>query len=87
MNSLEKISLKGLIDSDISHDEFKLVINEEQNYFMLREIIRAKDNQLSNIERDRLTEHNKRIGIDETLRLNKIKSLKVKIEVQNLLKL
>ena len=87
MNSLEKISLKGLIDSDISHDEFKLVINEEQNYFMLREIIRAKDNQLSNIERDRLTEHNKRIGIDETLRLNEIKSLKVKIEVQNLLKL
>ena len=35
------------------------MINEEQNYFRLKENIRAKDDQLSNIERDRLIKHSK----------------------------
>ena len=48
---------KVLIDSGISHEEFTLVINEEQNYFRLKESIRSKDDQLSDIERDRLIEH------------------------------
>ena len=39
-----------------------LVINEKQNYFKLKETIRAKYHQLSDIERDRLAEHGKRIG-------------------------
>ena len=37
------------------------MINEEQNYFRLEEN-KAKDDQLSDIERDRLIEHGKRIG-------------------------
>ena len=69
MNSIEKIISKALIDPDLSHEEFILVINKEQNYFRLKESIRAKDDQLSDIERDRLIEHGKRVGQNE--RLNK----------------
>ena len=39
LNSIEKIISESLIDSDISQDEFTLVINEEQNYFRLKENI------------------------------------------------
>lgn len=46
------------MDTNIGHEEF----NEEQNYFRLKESIRAKDYQLSNIERDRLMEHGKKTG-------------------------
>ena len=43
------------------------MINEEQNYFRLKESIRAKGDQLSDIERDRLIEHGKRVGQNERL--------------------
>ena len=32
----------ALIDSDISHEEFTLVINEVQSFFRLKENIRVK---------------------------------------------
>ena len=35
LNSIEKIVSKALIDFDISHDEFTVVINEKQSYFKL----------------------------------------------------
>ena len=84
LNSIEKIISITIIDSDISHDEFTLVINEEQNYFRLKESKRAKDNQLGNIEPDRLTEQSKRIGMNKILKQNEGQSLKLKTAVQNL---
>ena len=42
-----------------------LVINEEEDYLRPKESIRTKDSQLGDIERDRLIEHSKRIGINE----------------------
>ena len=76
LNRIEKIISKALIDSDISHKEFTLVINEEQNYFGLKESMKAKENQLSYIEVYRLIEQVKRVGQNET-----------QTGVQNLLKL
>ena len=87
MNSIEKIISKALIDSDISHEELRLVIKEEQNYLRLKESIQKKDSQLDDIERDRLIEHGKRTGINEKLKQNERQSLKFKTEVWNLLKL
>ena len=68
MNSIENIIYKAQIDSDISHEELTLVINEEQKYLRLKESIRTKYCQQGDIERDRLTEHYKRIGISEILK-------------------
>ena len=70
LNIIEKTKSKALIDTDINHDEFTLMINEEQICFRLKENIRAKNNQLGAIEKGRLTEHCKRIGIKEILRQN-----------------
>ena len=75
LNSSEKIIPKALIDLKISHRQFNLVTNEEQNYFRLKKSIRAKDDQLSDIEQDGLIENGKRIGQNER------KSIKLKIEV------
>ena len=68
MNSIEKVISKVLIDSEISHKELMLVIHEKQNHVRLNGRIRTKDSQLSDIVRGRLTEHGKKIGIDETIR-------------------
>ena len=73
LNSIEKGTYKELIDSDISH--------EERSYFRLKENIRAKDNDLGDIEKDRLIEYNK------GMRQNERQSLKLKIKVENSLKL
>ena len=75
MNSTEEIISKKLKDSDISHGEFTLMINEEQNYFRLKVSIRSPGNQVGGIERGRLIEHIKRIS--QTYR----QSLKFKIKI------
>ena len=81
MNNIEKTISKALTDSDFSHEEFPLVINDEQNYLRLKKIIIIKDSQLDDIERDILIEHNKRIGIDQILKQNERQSLKRKTDV------
>ena len=58
----KKIICKALIDSNISNQEFTLVINKEQNQFRLKKNIRTKDDQLSDIEQDRFIEHVKELG-------------------------
>ena len=57
MDSVEKIIFNALINSDINHEKFTLVVNEEENYPRPKESIRTKDSQLDDIERDRLIEH------------------------------
>ena len=54
------------MDSNISHEKKPLVINEEEQLnCRLKESITAKDNQISCIEHNRLTELGKRIGQNE----------------------
>ena len=62
---MEKITSKSQVDSDISHEVVTLVINEEQHYFRLKESIRAQDDHMGDIERDRLIDYSKRIGQNE----------------------
>lgn len=45
---------KALIDSNITHELFIPVTNEEQKLFILKESIRTREDQLSNIEQNRL---------------------------------
>ena len=40
LNSIEKLVSQALIDLEISHEEFKPIINEEENYRRLKENIR-----------------------------------------------
>lgn len=64
LNSTEKIISEGLADSDVNLDEFTQVINGKLNYSGLKKN-RVKDDQCSNIERNRWTGHCKKNGVDE----------------------
>ena len=81
LNTIEKIMSKALMDSDMSHEEFTLVINEKQNFLRLKESIKRKDSQLGDIKRDRLIQHGKNNGISELLKQNERPSLKLKTEI------
>ena len=81
LNTIEKIMSKALMDSDMSHEEFMLVINEKQNFLRLKETIKRKDSQLGDIKRDRLIQHGKNNGINELLKQNERPSLKLKTEI------
>ena len=61
--STEKIISKALIDCDIIHKEFLLLIHAEQNYRKLTESIQIKDSQLHHVEQDRSIEHRKMLKI------------------------
>ena len=37
LNSIEKLVSQALLDLEISHEEFKAIINEEENYRRLKE--------------------------------------------------
>ena len=45
-----KIS-EALINNEISHEDFITIINEEKNYWELKEIIRMTNSQRSNTEK------------------------------------
>lgn len=75
LDNIERIISIALIDSDVSHEEFTLVINKEQNYFRIKESIRAKDDQLTEVEWNKLIDHGKRIEKNQRI------SLKLKTDV------
>lgn len=64
----EKITYEALIDANISLEEFTLVSNEAEYYQKLKGNIRIKDSERWVIERNKLIEHGKRIGINEMIR-------------------
>ena len=40
LNSIEKLMSQALIDLDISHEEFKRIVNEKEKYEQMKESIR-----------------------------------------------
>ena len=45
LNSIESKISKVFIDNEISHEDFEAIINEEKNYWELKESIRIMKNQ------------------------------------------
>ena len=70
LNSIESKVSEALINSEISHEDFMTIINEERNYRELKESIRMMKSQRSNTEKKNLIEEGKRNGIDEIVRQN-----------------
>ena len=58
LNSIRKLISQALIDLEISHEEYKSIINEEENYKRLKENIRMIK---SDDEKDELSENSKNI--------------------------
>ena len=42
LNSIETLMSQALIDLDISHEEFKTIVNEKEKYEQMKESIRNK---------------------------------------------
>ena len=61
LNSIENKISKALIDNDISHEDFEIVINEEKKYQELKESIRMMNNQRSDAEKVNLIKEGKKI--------------------------
>ena len=61
-----KTTFLGLIDTEISQEEFTLVTIEAENYHKPKESIRIENSSGSNIKNEPI-EHDKGIGINETI--------------------
>ena len=70
LNSIEKKVSEALINSEISHKDFMVIINEEKNYRELKESIRMMNSQISDAEKINLIEEGKKIGINEVINNN-----------------
>ena len=56
LNSIESKISKALVDNEISHEDFEIVINEEKKYRELKESIRVMNSQRSDVEKVNLIE-------------------------------
>ena len=81
LNSIESKITEALINNEISHEDFKTIINEERNYRELKESIRMMNCQRSDTKKINVIEEVKKTGIDEIIKRNEIisNSLKSKI--------
>ena len=72
LNSMERKISEALINYEISHEDFIIIINEERNYWELKESNRMINSQISDTGKTYLIEEGKKIGIDEIIRRNEI---------------
>ena len=59
LNSIESKVSEALINSEISHEDFMIIINEEKNYRELKESIRMMNSQRNDSEKINLIEEGK----------------------------
>ena len=66
------------MDNEISDEDFETVINEEKQYWELKESIRMMNSHRSDAEKVSLNEEGKKRGINEVIKDNEVinKSLK-----------
>ena len=81
LNSMERKISEALINNEISHEDFMVIINEEKTYRELKESIRMMNSKRSDTEKNYLIEEGKKRGINEVTKRNEFinNSLKSKI--------
>ena len=72
LNSIESKVSEALINSEISHEDFMTIINEQKRYRELKVSIRMMNIQRSDIEKIKLIEEGKKTGINEVIRCDEI---------------
>ena len=60
LNSIDSKVSEALINSEISHEDFMVIINEEKKYRELKESIRMMNNKKSDSEKINLIEEGKK---------------------------
>ena len=72
LNSIESKISEALINNEISHEDFMIIINEEKKYRELKESIIMMNSQRSDAEKIDLLEEGKKIGIGQVIKRNEI---------------
>ena len=72
LNSIESKISEALINNEISHEDFMLILNEQTKYRELKESIRMMNSQRSDAEKISLIEEGKKIDINEVIKRNEI---------------
>ena len=72
LNSIESKVSEALINSEMSHKNFMVIINEEKKYRELKESTRMMNSQRSDSEEISLIEEGKKIGINEVIKRNEV---------------
>ena len=72
LNSIESKISEALINNEISHEDFMIIINKEKKYQELKKSIRKMNSQRSDVEKVRLFEEGKKININEVIKRNGI---------------
>ena len=72
LNSKEGKESEALINSEISHEYFMVIINEEKKYRELKESIRMMNSLRGDSEKNILIEEGKKIGINEAIKRNEV---------------
>ena len=72
LNSIESKISEALINNEINHEDFMMIINEEKKYQELKESIRMMNSQRSAVEKIILIEEGEKIDISEVIKCNKI---------------
>ena len=72
LNSIENKISEALINNEISHEDFMIILNEQTKYQELKESIRMINSQRSDVEKISLMEEDKKISINEVIRWNEI---------------
>ena len=72
LNNIRSKISEALKNHEISHKNFKTILNEEKKYRELKENIRMMNTKRSDVEKISLIEEGKKIGINEVIKRNEI---------------
>ena len=72
LNSIESKISEALINNEISHEDFMMIINAENKHRELKESIGMMNIRRSVSEKIKPIEKGKKIGINEVIKQNKI---------------
>ena len=72
LNSIENKISKALIDNEISHEGFEIIINKEKIYRELKESIRMMNSHRNDVQKVDLIEESKKKGDNEVIKYYEI---------------
>ena len=81
LNSIESKVSEALINSEITREDFMIIVNEEKKYRELKERIRMMNNQRSDSEKINLIKEGKKIGINEVIKRNEVFNNNLKYQI------
>ena len=80
LNSIESKASEALINSEISHEDFMVIVNEEKKYRELKESITMMNSQ-SDSGKINLIEEGKKIGINAVIKRNEVINNNLKYQI------